>query len=213
MEQFVNRIEAGKLLAEKLLKYKKQKDVLVLALPRGGVPVGFQVAKKLEVPLDLFLVRKLGVPGQEELAMGAIATGGEIFFNKDLIHSIGISEFSIDAVIAKEKQILQHREKLYRQNRAPLNVNNKEIILVDDGVATGATIRVAIMALKKLGAKKIIVAAPVMPADTYKELKEEADEVVGIMMPYPFYAIGVWYSDFSQTSDEEVIDLLSQAQI
>lgn len=212
MELFEDRIAAGKLLSKKLLHYKNNKDTIVLALPRGGVPVGFQVAKILKIPLDVFLVRKLGVPGQEELAMGAIASGGITFYNDDLIQSLEIPKVAIDAVIAKELQTLQHREKLYRKNKAPLDLKDKTVILIDDGIATGATIRVAIKALTKQACKKIIVAAPVMPSDTYEQLKSEVAEIFYLTMPYPFYAIGVWYQDFSQTSDEEVIELLNQAE-
>lgn len=210
MQIFRDRIEAGELLAKQLLSYKNNKDVIVLALPRGGVPVAFQVAKELHLPLDIFLVRKLGYPGQEELAMGAIASGGVIIYNENIIRMGGISEKDIQSAIARESQVLQNREQLYRGDRPPLQVKDKIVILIDDGIATGATMRAAIAGLKKLNCKKIIVATPVAPPDTYETLLNEADEVVCLELPYPFYAIGGWYQDFSQTSDEEVISLLNQ---
>lgn len=212
MQIFKDRVEAGELLAEQLLQYKDDGDVVVLTLPRGGVPVGFQVAKALNVPLDILLVRKLGVPFQEELAMGAIASGGVTVFNNDILRMINISSDAIEEVKKRELAVLHHREKLYRGNRPFPDMKGKTIILIDDGIATGATMRAAIHALKKLQCKKIIVATPVAPPDTYEFLREEADEVLCLEMPYPFYAIGSWYHDFSQTSDEEVQDLLAQAK-
>ncbi len=211
VETFKNRTEAGKLLAAKLTSYKNCKDVIVLALPRGGVPVGYQVASFLQVPLDILLVRKLGAPDQEELAMGAIASGGITIFNDDLIRMLDVPVDTIEVVMERELQVLEHREKLYRGDRPPPDVK-KTVILVDDGIATGATTRVAIKALKKLGCKKIVVATPVIPPDTFKQLQKEGDEIICLAMPTSFYAIGVWYQDFSQTSDEEVIELLAKAE-
>ncbi|MBA2653747.1 MAG: phosphoribosyltransferase [Gammaproteobacteria bacterium] len=212
MTLFENRIEAGKQLVKHLLQYQDNKNVLVLTLPRGGVPVGFQVAKTLRVPLDIFLVRKLGVPFQEELAMGAIASGGITVFNEDILRMIHISPHVIEDVKAQELAVLKRREALYRGNRTPPMIKDKIIILIDDGIATGATMRAAITALKKLECKKIVVATPVAPPDTCEQLRREVDEIVCLEMPYPFYAIGGWYQDFSQTSDEEVQDLLIQAE-
>lgn len=212
MKIFKDRIEAGDLLAEQLLKYKDKRGVVVLALPRGGVPIGFQVAKALNVPLDIFLVRKLGVPFQEELAMGAIASGGVVVFNDDILRMINISSDVIEEVKRQELAVLNHREKLYRGDRPIPDIKDKTIILIDDGIATGATIRAAIQALKKLQSKKIVVATPVAPLDTCELLRGEVDEVVCLEMPYPFYAIGNWYQDFSQTSDEEVQELLDRSK-
>lgn len=212
MRAFINRTEAGELLAKPLLPYKGRTDVIVLALPRGGVPIGYQVAKALHVPLDVFLVRKLGVPGQEELAMGAIASGDITVFNEDIVSAIGIPISSIEAVITREKQVLAQREKLYRGDRPKLAVNDKIVILTDDGIATGASMSVAIKALKALPCKKIVVAVPVIPVDTCAKLQAEVDELVYLETPSPFYAIGNYYQDFTQTSDDEVIELLELAK-
>lgn len=207
-----DRKEAGQLLAKKLTEYKNQLDAIVLALPRGGVPVAFQIAQALDLPLDVFVVRKLGVPGQEELAMGAIASGGVTVYNEEIVRMMAISSELIAAVKTDEQAILNYREKLFRDDRPPPDIKNKIVILVDDGVATGATIRAAIKALKKLQCKKIIVAVPIAPPDTYEQLKREVDEVICLEMPYPFYAIGSWYENFNQTLDEEVRELLSKAE-
>jgi len=212
MKLFRDRMEAGELLATNLLSYQKDPEAIVLALPRGGVPIGFQLAKFLQIPLDVFLVRKLGVPGQEELALGAIATGGTTVYNNEIVRALGITTAEINLIIAKEMQVLQQREKLYRNKRPPLELKNKTVILTDDGIATGATMLVAIRALQDLGCKKIIVAVPVAPADTCQELQAEVDEIVCLEMPYPFYAVGNWYQSFPQTSDDEVKELLAQAE-
>jgi putative phosphoribosyl transferase len=206
-----NRIEAGRLLADALQSYAGGSDVLILALPRGGVPVAFEVARKLNVPLDLMLVRKLGVPGQRELAMGALASGGSKVMNQELVESLRLSEATLQAVINEEEQELERRERAYRGNRPPPDVQDRRVILVDDGLATGATMRVAIAALRQQQPARIIVAIPVAPSSTVEKLRQEADEVFCLATPEPFFAIGRWYVDFSQTSDEEVHDLLDQA--
>jgi putative phosphoribosyl transferase len=206
-----NRIEAGRLLADALQSYAGGSDVLILALPRGGVPVAFEVARKLNVPLDLMLVRKLGVPGQRELAMGALASGGSKVMNQELVESLRLSEATLQAVINEEEQELERRERAYRGNRPPPDVQDRRVILVDDGLATGATMRVAIAALRQQQPARIIVAIPVAPSSTVEKLRQEADEVFCLATPEPFFAIGRWYVDFSQTSDEEVRDLLDQA--
>jgi putative phosphoribosyl transferase len=206
-----NRIEAGRLLADALQFYAGGSDVLILALPRGGVPVAFEVARKLSVPLDLMLVRKLGVPGQRELAMGALASGGSKVMNQELVESLRLSEATLQAIINEEEQELERRERAYRGNRLPPDVQDRRVILVDDGLATGATMRVAIAALRQQQPARIIVAIPVAPSSTVEKLRQEADEVFCLATPEPFFAIGRWYVDFSQTSDEEVRDLLDQA--
>lgn len=210
---FTDRIEAGRMLAKKLNAYADRDDVIVLALPRGGVPVGFEVAKALGVPLDLFLVRKLGVPGYEELAMGAIASGGVRVLNYDVVRSLLIPEAIIDRVAAKEQLELGRRERLYRGSNEQLDVRGLTVIVVDDGLATGSTMRAAVSALKQLGPNKIIVAAPVAAHETCESFKAEVDSTcVCVMSPEPFDGVGRWYRDFSQTTDEEVISLLEQAK-
>jgi putative phosphoribosyl transferase len=209
--QFRNRTEAGQVLADKLASLAKRPDVLVLALPRGGVPVGFEVAKALHAPLDVFLVRKLGLPGQEELAMGAIASGGTRVLNDEVINKLSIPEEVIDAVTVEEQQELSRREHDYRAGRTPPDVRGRTIILVDDGLATGSTMRAAVAALRQQGPSRIVVAVPVGARETCAELQHEADEVVCAETPEPFYAVGAWYEDFSQTTDEEVRDLLARA--
>jgi putative phosphoribosyl transferase len=212
MKPFRNRAEAGKQLAEKLLAYG-DKGVIVLALPRGGVPVAFEIAKALGVPLGLLLVRKLGVPGHEELALGAVASGGVRLLNNDIVESLGITRQVIESITAREKAELERREKLYRGDRPFQRLEGKTIIVVDDGVATGATMRVALRALKQYKPAKIIVAAPTSAPDTYKQLRLEADETICLATPEPYIAVGEWYEDFSQTSDEDVnvlLELLNQ---
>ena len=206
-----DRTEAGKRLAAELEAYAGRADVLVLALPRGGVPVAFEVAAALRAPLDIFLVRKLGVPGHEELAMGAIATGGVRVLNEDVMRYINIPDEVIDAVAAKEQRELARREQLYRDDRPAPDVRGRTVILVDDGLATGSTMRAAAAALRKQQPAKIIVAVPVAAAATCDEFRAEVDEVVCAVTPEPFQAVGLWYKDFSQTTDEEVHDLLAQA--
>jgi predicted phosphoribosyltransferase len=208
--RFRDRADAGRRLAEKLTAYADRSDVVVLGLPRGGMPVAFEVARALAAPLDVFVVRKLGVPGHEELAMGAIATGGVCVLNDEIVHGLGIPEDRIDAVAARELQELARRERAYRNGRAPPDVKGKTIILVDDGLATGATMRAAIRALKQQGPERIVVAVPTASPDTSAGLKAEADDVVCVITPEPFVAVGFWYDDFLQTSDAEVRDLLAQ---
>ncbi|MGA7953662.1 MAG: phosphoribosyltransferase [Gloeobacterales cyanobacterium] len=208
--RFRNRVEAGHLLAQKLTAYAYRPDVLVLGLPRGGVPVAFEVAKALQVPMDIWLVRKLGVPTQKELAMGAIATGGVRVLNKEVVYWLGISEEVIDKVAAQEQQELERRNQVYRGNKPAPDVRNRTIILVDDGLATGSTMHAAIASLRQQQPERIVVAVPVAPPSVYKDFKSEADEIVCLQTPELFHAIGVWYVDFSQTTDQEVRDLLEQ---
>jgi predicted phosphoribosyltransferase len=208
---FRDRTEAGRLLAEKLREYANRADVVVLALPRGGVPVAFEVARALNAPLDVFVVRKLGVPGHEELAMGAIASGGVRVLNQDVIAALGISRELVDLVAEREQRELRRREREYRDGRASVDVRDRTVILVDDGLATGSSMRVAAIALKKKEPAEIIVAVPVAAPETCAEFESVVDKVVCAATPEPFRAVGQWYRDFSQTSDEEVRDLLSEA--
>jgi predicted phosphoribosyltransferase len=207
---FHDRRDAGRYLATKLSDYADRSDVLVLALPRGGVPVGYEVAQALHAPLDVFLVRKLGVPGHEELAMGAIATGGVRVVNQQLVQALGISPAAVEAVVAREQQELERRERAYRDDRPPPDVRGRTCILVDDGLATGSTMRAAVAALRCESAASIVVAVPVAPLETCEELQADADRIVCALTPEPFYAVGLWYEDFAQTTDEEVYDLLAR---
>jgi erythromycin esterase-like protein/predicted phosphoribosyltransferase len=209
-ERFRNRNEAGRLLAEKLTAYANRSDVLVLALPRGGVPVAYEVARRLGAPLDVFLVRKLGVPGYEELAMGAVATSGVRVLNDQIVNGLGIPSYVIDAVAAQEQQELERRERLYRGGRPPPDVRGRTLILVDDGLATGATMRAAVMALRQLQPARIVVATPTASPEICEELRSEVDEVICAITPEPFLAVGHWYEDFSQTTDDEVRNLLAR---
>jgi putative phosphoribosyl transferase len=206
-----DRSDAGEKLAEALRAYADRPDVLVLGLPRGGVPVAYEVARALHAPLDVFLVRKLGVPGYEELAMGAIASGGVRVLNDDVVRALGIPEEEIEAVVALEQQELDRRARDYRDDRPPPDVRGKTVILIDDGLATGATMKAAVAALRQLRPNRIVVAVPVAAADTCRELGAEVDEVVCLSTPEPFHAVGLWYEQFSQTTDEEVHDLLERA--
>jgi putative phosphoribosyl transferase len=208
---FPNRAEAGRQLAEKLDKYAGSEDVIVLGLPRGGVPVAYEVAKRLRVPLDVFIVRKLGVPGFEELAAGAIASGGVRVFNEDVMRAIPHADEAIEVVTARETAELERREQIYREGRPPPELRDRIVILVDDGLATGATMRAAVKALRQSGAAKIVVAVPVGPPDTCRELEGEADETICLSTPEFFQAVGQYYEDFSQTSDEDVRELLATA--
>lgn len=209
--RFHDRAEAGRLLAAKLSEYANRPDVLVLALPRGGVPVGYEVAKALNAPLDVFLVRKLGVPGHEELAMGAIATGGTLVLNDDVVLTLRIPQQLMDVVAQREKQELERRERAYRDDRPQPDVQGKTIILVDDGLATGSTMRAAIRALRQREPTKIVVAVPAASPDTCDAFRDEVDDIVCALTPEPFYAVGLWYEDFSQTTDEEVRDLMERS--
>jgi predicted phosphoribosyltransferase len=208
---FQDRTDAGRELAAKLAPYAGQPNVLVLGLPRGGVPVAYEVAQELGAPLDVFLVRKLGVPGHEELAMGALASSGVRVLNEEVVQALGIPDAVIDEVAAQEWEELERREGAYRDGRPGLDVRDRTIILVDDGLATGSTMRAAVVALRQLGPNRIVVAVPVGAAETCAELGSEADEVVCANTPNPFRAVGLWYEDFSQTTDEEVRALLKQA--
>ena len=207
---FADRRQAGKELATQLANYANRFDVLVLALPRGGVPVAFEVARALHAPLDVFLVRKLGVPGHEELAMGAIASDGVRVLNEEVTSHMKISTSAIDDVTKREEQELKRREKLYHGDRAASDVRGRTVILIDDGLATGSTMRAAARALRKMQPSKIVVAVPVAAAETCAELRDEVDEVICVATPEPFMAVGAWYSDFEQTSDEEVRELLNR---
>lgn len=208
---FRDRTEAGRLLARKLREYANRHDVVVLALPRGGVPVGFEVAKALNVPLDIFLVRKLGLPGYEELAMGAIAAGGVRVLNEEVIRALGIPDEVVDAVAEKEERELERREREYRDGRPPVDVHGRTVILVDDGLATGSSMRAAALALRTKQPAKIVVAVPVGSPETCAEFQSEVDQAVCAVTPQPFWGVGQWYRDFSQTTDEEVRDLLKRA--
>lgn len=211
MEKIKNRVQAGKELAKQLENYKNRDDVIVLALPRGGVPVGFEISKALHVPLDIFLVRKIGVPDQPELAMGAIAMGGIKVFNPSIVNSLRISEAMIQAVVDVETKEMQRRNDVYRQGRPPPDVRNKIVILVDDGLATGATMRAAVVAIKSQQPAAIIIAVPVSAYETYLEFQKQVDKIICLMTPEPFYSISLWYEDFPQTEDEEVQELLADA--
>src|ERR1700682_4180886 len=209
---FRDRREAGRLLAAKLAAYANRPDVIVLALPRGGVPVAYEVARALNAPLDVFVVRKLGVPGYEELAMGAVATGGLRVLNDQIIQDLRIPDYVIDRVAAEAGEELTRRERAYRGGRPPLDVRGRTVILVDDGLATGATMRAAVMALRQLQPARIVAAIPTASPDTCEELRAEVDEVICAITPEPFLAVGHWYEDFSQTTDDEVRDLLARQQ-
>jgi predicted phosphoribosyltransferase len=210
---FHDRSDAGRQLAAKLTALAGRPDVIVLALPRGGVPVGYEVAQALRAPLDVFLVRKLGLPGQEELAMGAIATGGVRVVNDEVVRRLRVSPDVIDAVADKELRELRRREKIYRDERPAPDVRGKNVILVDDGLATGSTMRAAVAALRQQHPARIIVAVPVGAVETCADLREEADQVVCARTPEPFYAVGLWYEDFSQTTDDEVRELLERSPL
>jgi predicted phosphoribosyltransferase len=208
---FRDRVEAGRRLAAQLTDYANRPDVLVLALPRGGVPVAFEVAEALRAPLDIFLVRKLGVPGHEELAMGAIATGGVRVINEDTVRHLQIPGEVIDAVAMDEQRELERRERAYRNDRPAPDVCGKTVVLVDDGLATGSTMRAAAAALRKQEPARIVVAVPVSAVQTCDEYRMGADEIVCAVTPEPFQAVGLWYEDFSQITDDEVRDLLARS--
>ncbi|MFB3813110.1 MAG: phosphoribosyltransferase [Terriglobales bacterium] len=205
---FQDRREAGRYLAAVLHKYAGRPDVLVLALPRGGVPVAYEIARVLNAPLDIFVVRKLGAPGQEELAMGAIASGGVRVLNHDVVRALGITGADIERITVRENEELKRREKQYRGDRPPVDASGKVVILVDDGLATGSTMRAAAAALRRMGPLQIVVAVPVAAAQSCDDLRAEVDELVCGATPAHFFAVGQWYRDFEQTTDEEVRSLL-----
>lgn len=208
---FRDRTDAGRKLALKLAAYANHPEVLVLALPRGGVPVAFEIACRLNAPLDVFLVRKLGLPGQRELAMGAIASGGIQVLNERLVQELSLSQTIIEAVTAREQHELERRENLYRSGRATPEIKGRTVIVVDDGIATGTTMLAAITALKQEQPAHLIIAVPVASPEIYAEFGGLVDEMVCLMTPKTFFAIGLWYEDFSQTTDQEVCDLLARA--
>ncbi|MFW6107367.1 MAG: phosphoribosyltransferase [bacterium] len=212
MSRFPNRAEAGRRLAEKLDEYAGRDDVVVLALPRGGVAVGFEVAKALRAPLDVYLVRKLGVPGHEELAMGAIASGGVRVLNREVLRATGIPNQAVERVAAREQQELQRREQAYRGDRPPPQLEQRAAILVDDGLATGATMRAAVGAVRQQHPAAIVVATPTGSRSACAALEDSVDGCVCLITPEPFYGVGAWYEEFPQLTDEEVRDLLRRAQ-
>jgi putative phosphoribosyl transferase len=209
---FRDRREAGEKLAQKLTSYRDRADVLVLALPRGGVPVAFELARELNLPLDVFVVRKLGVPWQPELAMGAVASGGIRFLNREVVQGLGVSEEEISETTTREEESVRQREALFRNGRPAPQIAGKTILLVDDGLATGSSMRAAVAALRQLGPARIVIVVPVGSAGTCRELEREADEVVCLVTPEPFWAVGQWYADFSPTSDEQVQELLQHSK-
>lgn len=209
--RFQNRTEAGQQLAQQLKAYANHPDVLVLGLPRGGVPIAYEVAKALNAPLDICLIRKLGVPGHQELAMGAIASGGVRELNYDVISGLGISGKTIDEVADRELKELQRRDRAYRGDRPPPDICDRIVILIDDGIATGSTIKAAITVIQSQRPARLIVAVPVAPPQIRDELSVAVDEVVCLMTPEEFYAISLWYEDFAQTTDEEVRELLARS--
>ena len=209
---YADRPEAGRELAEALGEYAGRHDVIVLALPRGGAPVAFEVAEALGAPLDVFLVRKLGFPGNEEFAMGAIASGGVRVLNEPILDRYGVPEAVVEAVVRSEERELKRRERSYRGDLPPLDVRGKTVIVVDDGLATGLSMRAAVTALRSLGPKRVVVAVPVGPADTVEELRQLADRVVCPATPEPFLAVGRFYDAFDQTTDREVKDILARAR-
>lgn len=209
---FENRRSAGNLLAQSLVAYRNRKDLVVLALPRGGVPVAAVIAEFLNAPLDVMIVRKLGTPGQEELAMGAIASGGVLVLNEPLIAFAGIDQETIDDISARELAKLKKRELMYRKGHSSIKLKGQTVLLVDDGLATGTSMRAAVQAVQSGGAVKVVVAVPVAPPDAIEDLYQIADEVVCLQTPEPFGGVGLWYLDFRQTTDEEVIRLLHNAR-
>lgn len=213
MALYRDRAHAGRVTASKLVRYAGKDDVVVLALPRGGVPVAYEIARALKAPLDVYVIRKLGVPGHEELAMGAIATGGVRIINDALVRRVGLDAERLAEVEAHERLELARREALYRRGRPPLDVQGRTAILVDDGLATGATMIAAIAALRSAGPREIVVAVPVGSRDTCERIAPLVDDIVCAAMPEPFVAVGPWYEDFSQTEDAEVLALLGQPPI
>ncbi|HEY0550604.1 MAG TPA: phosphoribosyltransferase [Verrucomicrobiae bacterium] len=211
MFTFPDRNEAGRALAAELARYAHPQDVVVLALPRGGVPIGFEIARALHAPLDVFLVRKLGAPHYEELAMGAIASGGVRVLNQSVVNQLGITEDQIEEVAEAELRELERREQAFRQGHPPILVSDRICILVDDGLATGSTMRAAVMALRQQKPQRIVIAIPVAAAETCAEFEPLVDEVVCLYTPEPFIAVGRWYDDFAQLTDEQVRNYLERA--
>jgi putative phosphoribosyl transferase len=209
--KFRDRREAGQMLARHLRAYTGRRDVIVLGIPRGGVPVAFEIAIELKAPLDVFVLRKLGVPGHEELAFGAIASGGARVLDREITEVLGISEPEIERITANERKELMRRELAYRGGRPPLNIKGLTVIVVDDGIATGSSLRAGIKALRQLKPAKIVIGAPVAPLTTFNRLKTEVDDVVCVEVPESFYAIGQFYEDFLQVTDREVVDLLKRS--
>ena len=211
-QRFADRREAGRVLATLLAKYRNDPSVVVLALPRGGVPVAFEIAEALDAPLDVFVVRKLGMPGHPEYAIGAIASGGVQVLSDDVVTLYGVPQAAIDAIVARERQELERRAREYRRGRPMIDPRNRTVILVDDGLATGASMRAAVRAVRAHQPTRLIVAVPVGAPQTCEELTDIADEVICVRMPHPFSAVGLWYRDFSQTSDEEVRHFLQERE-
>ncbi len=208
---FPNRTEAGRGLAMRLRSYANRKDVTVLGIPRGGVPVAFEIARMLKAPLDILVLRKLGVPGHEELGFGAIASGGIRALNPEIVEALRISTLDIEAVTNREVKELKRRERAYRGDRPALDVRGRTVILVDDGIATGSGMRAAVNALRQMNPARIVIAVPVAPASTCDHLRQEVDDLICLAMPEPFYGVGQFYNDFSQVSDQEVNELLDRA--
>ncbi|WP_207387340.1 phosphoribosyltransferase [Legionella rowbothamii] len=210
MVNYANRQQAGQVLADLLWDdYALKENSLILALPRGGVPVAYEIAIKLSLPMDIFIVRKLGVPEHEEYALGAIASGGVIFFNEELVHGLHINSTAINEVLQKEEQELERRDKVYLGNKSPLQLTGKNVILVDDGIATGYTMRAAIVAVKQKNPAELIVAVPVAARSTCAEMASLVNKIICPLQPANLYTVGLWYDDFSQTSDEEVMHLMT----
>ncbi len=211
MERFRNREEAGRKLGDRLASYADREGVIVLGLARGGLPVAFEVARRLKAPMDVFLVRKLGVPGREELAMGAIASGGIRVLNDDVVRALGVSADAIERVAEREREELERRERAYRGDRPSPTLQGRTVILVDDGMATGASMKSAVAAVKQAEPAAVVVAVPTAAPETVNEISEQVDDVVSLMTPRPFMAVGTWYVDFAQTTDRQVTDYLDRA--
>lgn len=211
LKAFKDRTQAGELLAERLAAYAGRSDVILLALPRGGVPVAFAISRKLNIPLDVLIVRKLGVPGHAEYAMGAVASGGIRVLQQNVLDALDIPSAAVEAITQRELHEIERREALYRDDRPTSSLRERIVILVDDGLATGATMLAAVQAVRQEEPARVIIAVPVAAPDTCEKLAAEADEVICLNTPSPFYAVGIWYEDFSQTSDDEVRNLLRQA--
>ena len=209
---FIDRADAGRKLASLLGKYKDMQDAIVIGLPRGGVVNAYEVAKELNLPLDIIVVRKIGAPMQPELAVGAISQEGDVLLDHAIMNMVGVKEQDLQIIIEDEKQEAQRRLEVYRHDRSPLDLKNKIVILVDDGLATGATMRAAILSARSMGAQKVVVAIPVSPKDTLVKIEQEADEVICLYVPELFWGVGGFYDSFLQTQDEEVIDLLSKSK-